>query len=68
MGFIHSVHVWIRVWDGYLYPRYPSCIHVLKSEKTKTQSKHEKSLNWTWFGRIPVDMSFIVMPSLMKSS
>ena len=34
------------IWDGfgygYLYPRYPSRTHVLKSEKTQTQSKRRK--------------------------
>ena len=46
--FLHSGRVWVWVWGGYLYTRYPSHTHVLKSwntqTHTQTQSKRKKSV------------------------
>ena len=36
MTFLHTGRVWVWVWGGYIYPRYPSRTRTLKLGKTQT--------------------------------
>jgi len=59
MTFLHSGRVWVWVRGGYIYPRYPSRIRILKSGKTHTQTQSNRG----WFGRVPMGTGFVAMPT-----
>jgi len=53
--FLHSKQVWVWVWGGYIYPRYPSlylCLEIGKNSNSYPNQIKECPSNWDEFGRI----------------